>query len=279
MVDIESITTGLKQDSSGIWFSDERKNVSYPSDGHENCHKIEDISFWFKHRNNCILSVMKSYPPDQGGSVFDIGGGNGFVALAIERAGFNVVLVEPGLTGATNGKNRGLKNVICATADAARFKPHSLPAIGLFDVLEHIEDDLSFLKSLKRLLKKLGRIYITVPAYSFLWSREDVAAGHYRRYTRKSICKVIEQAGFEVEFSSYIFRFLPIPIAVFHVLPYRIGISRPNNRTPNVGRDHAVQGGAIASMLAFVLNSEIENLKNNKAMSFGGSCLIVAKSP
>jgi len=112
-----------------------------------------------------------------------------------------------------------------------------------------------------------------------LWSWEDVAAGHYRRYTRKSICKVIEQAGFEVEFSSYIFRFLPIPIAVFRVLPYRIGISRPNNRAPNVGGDHSVQGGAIASMLAFVLNSEIENLKNNKAMSFGGSCLIVAKSP
>jgi hypothetical protein len=40
-----------------------------------------------------------------------------------------------------------------------------------------------------------------------------------------------------------------------------------------------VQGGPIASMLSFVLNSEIENLKNNKAMSFGGSCLIVAKSP
>ena len=78
------------------------------------------------------------------------------MALAIERAGFDVVLVEPGLTGATNGKNKGLKDVICATADAARFKPHSLPAIGLFDVLEHIEDDLSFLKSLKRLLKKLG---------------------------------------------------------------------------------------------------------------------------
>jgi len=279
MVDIESITTGLKKDSSGIWFSDERKNVSYPSDGNEICHNIEDISFWFKHRNNCILSVVKSYPPDRGGSVFDIGGGNGFVALAIERAGFNVVLVEPGLTGAMNGKNRGLKNVICATADAARFKPHSLLAVGLFNVLEHIEDDLSFLKSLKRLLKKLGRIYITVPAYSFLWSWEDVAAGHYRRYTRKSICKVIEQAGFEVEFSSYIFRFLPIPIAVFRVLPYRIGISRPNNRAPNVGGDHSVQGGAIASMLAFVLNSEIENLKNNKAMSFGGSCLIVAKSP
>ena len=30
MVDIESITTGLKQGSSGIWFSDERKMYLIP---------------------------------------------------------------------------------------------------------------------------------------------------------------------------------------------------------------------------------------------------------
>ena len=278
MADIESITTGLKLGEDGIWYSIESQNISYPSDGNETYFNIEDRSFWFKHRNNCILSVVKSYPPDHGGTIFDIGGGNGFVSLALANAGFDVALVEPGRTGATNGKVRGLETVICATTDSARFRSHSLSAVGLFDVVEHIEDDLSFLKSLRGLMKKQGRLYITVPAYSFLWSGEDVSAGHYRRYTRKSICKVIEQAGFEVEFSSYIFRFLPIPIALFRVLPYRMALLRSKNKTQEVACDHVVQGGAVTSILAFVLNSEIENLKNNKAMSFGGSCLIVAKS-
>jgi hypothetical protein len=90
---------------------------------------------------------------------------------------------------------------------------------------------------------------------------------------------VIEHAGFEVEFSSYYFRFLPVPIALFRALPYRMGLSLSQDTTQAVARDHAVQGGVIANVLAFILNSETENLKNNKAMCFGGSCLIVAKSP
>ena len=279
MLDIQAVSTNLKLGQDGIWYSKDSEDISFPSDGNEECFTIEDKSFWFKHRNNCILSAVKSYPPVDNGRIFDIGGGNGFVSLALAASGFDVALVEPGRTGASNAKRRGLDTVICATAATAQLKPHSLSAIGLFDVVEHIEDDLSFLKSLRGLMKGEGRLYITVPAYSFLWSGEDVSAGHYRRYTRKSISKVIEHAGFEVEFSSCIFRFLPIPIALFRVLPYRMGLSLSKNNIQAAARDHAVQGGVIANVLAFVLNSEIENLKSNKAMSFGGSCLVVAKSP
>jgi SAM-dependent methyltransferase len=279
MLDIQAVSTNLKLGQDGIWYSQDSQDISYPSDGNEVCFTIEDKSFWFKHRNNCILAAVKSYPPEDNGTIFDIGGGNGFVSLALEASGFDVALVEPGRTGASNAKRRGLNTVICATTATAQLKPHSLSAIGLFDVVEHIEDDLSFLKSLRGLMKEQGRLYITVPAYSFLWSGEDVSAGHYRRYARNNICKVIEHAGFEVEFSSYIFRFLPIPIALFRVLPYRMGLSLSKNKTQAVARDHAVRSGAIANVLTFVLNSEIENIKNNKKMGFGGSCLIVAKSP
>lgn len=279
MLNIQAVSTNLKLGQDGIWYSQDSQDISYPSDGNEVCFTIEDKSFWFKHRNNCILAAVKSYPPEDNGTIFDIGGGNGFVSLALEASGFDVALVEPGRTGASNAKRRGLNTVICATTATAQLKPHSLSAIGLFDVVEHIEDDLSFLKSLRGLMKEQGRLYITVPAYSFLWSGEDVSAGHYRRYARNNICKVIEHAGFEVEFSSYIFRFLPIPIAFFRVLPYRMGLSLSKNKAQAVARDHAVRSGAIANVLAFVLNSEIENIKNNKKMGFGGSCLIVAKSP
>ncbi len=278
MPNIQAVSTNLKVGQDGIWYSNDTQDISYPSDGNEACFAIEDNSFWFKHRNNCIISVVKLYPPEDNGTIFDIGGGNGFVSLALAASGFDVALVEPGRAGASNAKHRGLDTVICATTTTARFKPHSLSAIGLFDVVEHIEDDLSFLKSLRGLTKREGRLYVTVPAYSFLWSGEDVSAGHYRRYTRKSICKVIEHAGYEVEFSSYIFRFLPIPIALFRVLRYRMGLSFSEDNTTAVARDHAVQGGVIANILTSVLNSEIENIENNKEMSFGGSCLIVAKT-
>lgn len=279
MLDIKSISSGLKLDDSGIWSSHEIYDISYPTEGSESCFSVEDSSFWFKHRNNCIVSLVKSYPPGDSETIFDIGGGNGFVSMGLANAGFDVALVEPSRVGAINAKSRGIENVICATTDAAKFRQHTLSAVGLFDVIEHIQDDLSFLKSIRGLLKKGGRLYATVPSYSFLWSGEDISAGHYRRYTCEAITDVLRSAGFEIEFSSYIFRFLPIPVLLLRVLPYRLGW--PMNRKPEQtsARDHAVKGGLLTHFLKFLLQSEIRNIDKNKAMRFGGSCLIVAKSP
>jgi SAM-dependent methyltransferase len=278
-VDMQSISTGLKLGDDGIWYSQDNENISYPSEGNENCFAVEDGSFWFRHRNNCIASIVKNFPPEDNGTIFDIGGGNGFVSLGLANAGFDVTLLEPGSAGAFNAKKRGLKNVICATTDTAKLKQHSLPAVGLFDVIEHIEDDLAFLQLIRNLMKKGGRLYATVPSYSFLWSEKDVLAGHFRRYNLEDISKVLESAGFQVEFSSYIFRFLPVPIFLFRTLPYKMGLSKAERNAKSASRDHAAKSGVMANILGSVLHREIENLDNKRAMRFGGSCLVVAKRP
>jgi SAM-dependent methyltransferase len=277
MVDIVSISTGLTLGQDGIWYGQEDQALSYPSEGNENCYALEDNSFWFRHRNNCISSLVRSFPPAVGGTIFDIGGGNGFVALGLEKAGFDVALLEPGRDGAINAKNRGLKNVICATTETAGLKPQSLAAAGLFDVIEHIEDDRRFLESIRNLLTSDGRLYATVPAYSFLWSEEDVTAGHYRRYTLEGISKVLESAGFQVEFSSYIFRLLPLPIFLFRTLPHRMGISRKEADSAKAAREHAGDGGMMTRIMNSALKREIGLLDKGKVMRFGGSCLIVAR--
>lgn len=279
MVDIQSISTGLKLGQEGIWYASDSENISYPPDGNEACFSVEDVSFWFRHRNNCIVSVINSYPPINNEMIFDIGGGNGFVSLGLADAGFDVALVEPGHAGAYNAKKRGIENVICATTNTAKFKRHSLPAVGLFDVIEHIEDDLAFLKSVKELVKKGGSLYATVPSYSFLWSEEDVIAGHYRRYTLSDISEVLQSAGFHIEYSSYIFRFLPLPVFLLRTLPFKIGLSKGARKSSNTSRDHAASGGIARKIFDSILKSEIENLDKKKPMAFGGSCLVVAKNP
>ena len=66
----------------------------------------------------------------------------------------------------------------------------------LLDVLEHINDDVAALKSLKQVLNNRGRMIINVPAHGWLWSTIDEVSGHKRRYTMSSITKVVEEAGF-----------------------------------------------------------------------------------
>ncbi|MBN2729579.1 MAG: hypothetical protein JXR53_10180, partial [Bacteroidales bacterium] len=137
----------LKND---IWFSKKNSNISYPKVWNSNCFQIELDSFWFNHRNNCIIEAVKLYSPNE--TFFDIGGGNGFVAKGLQENDIQCVLIEPGIEGALNAKERGLKNIICSTFEDAGIKTNTVKAIGLFDVVEHKEEDALFLKSIHSIL-------------------------------------------------------------------------------------------------------------------------------
>lgn len=277
MTDIRSISSGLKLGKDGIWYSEDTEKTSYPESGNESCLKIEESSFWFRHRNNCIITLIKSFPPIDNGAIFDIGGGNGYVSLGLINAGFDVITVEPGIKGALAAKKRGIKNIICATANTAKFKQSSLPAVGLFDVVEHIKNDLDFLLSINAIMKKNSRLYLTVPSYSFLWSAEDDYAGHYKRYNLKNISQVIRSAGFQVEYSTYFFRFLPFPIFFYRTLPYKIGLAKKKKSTNAISSEHATEGGVMRSLFNRLLISEIHSINRKETMAFGGSCLIAAR--
>lgn len=266
--------TGLVYDPMGYWVAESRSVLSYPADGNELCFAIEDDSFWFRHRNELIAATLRRFPP--GGPLYDVGGGNGYVAVGLERAGFPTVLIEPGSTGAANACRRGLRNVINATADEAGFAPDSLDAIGLFDVLEHIPDDLGFLRSLHHWLRPGGRIYLTVPAFPSLWSSEDDYAGHQRRYRRQSLAQVLRTAGFDVEYLSYCFWFLPLPVLLLRALPSRLGRrSKPTRQSAT--QEHSKKRGLTGWLVDQALSWELARVSRGQTLCMGNSCLAVAR--
>lgn len=264
-------------DADGIWNAAGKTDISYPPEANDLLFYIEDRSFWFRHRNNCIISAVEAFPPDRNGFFIDIGGGNGFVSRALIDAGFATVLLEPGRTGALNAKKRGVRDVICATTETAQIRKKSVAAVGLFDVLEHFKEDAAFLQSIHSLLKPDGKLFLTVPAYPLLWSEEDVNAGHFRRYTRKSIGALLEQAGFAILYSSCFFRLLPVPIFLLRTIPFLLGIKKRLKPEEKMARDHAAQKVSGPGLLNRMLSSEAETIRRKKTMRFGGSCIIVAK--
>jgi len=81
--------------------------------------------------------------------------------------------------------------------DISQLQESSYGSVLLFDVLEHIEKDSDFLKHASSLLKKDGRLLVTVPAHQFLFSEHDAFLKHKRRYSMRSLKTALRNAGFE----------------------------------------------------------------------------------
>jgi len=273
MVDVARFATNVALGESGIWFGRGQSEVSYPAAGHSICLQLEDHSFWFRHRNRCIIELLRVFPPS--GPVLDIGGGNGFVSCGIERAGMEVALLEPGLEGAHNARRRGLSTVICCTLEDAGLLPESIHAAGIFDVLEHVEDEVGFLKRIHAGLVPDGRLYLTVPAREFLWSNEDTAAGHYRRYSPRTIAASLQRSGFEVEFLTTIFWLLPLPIFLFRSIPSRLGMRR-NEVLAHAGAEHLTNAGWLGTAVDWLQSGELAAIRSRRAALFGASLLVAA---
>lgn len=67
-----------------------------------------------------------------------------------------------------------------------------------YNVLEHIDDHVGALQSMARLVRPEGYIILVCPAFPFAMSPVDIATGHVRRYTRRSMSKALRDAGLEI---------------------------------------------------------------------------------
>jgi SAM-dependent methyltransferase len=260
------------QDADGIWRGRGREDepVSYLEGGHALCFECEERSFWFGHRNRCVCALLQRYPP--AGALFDIGGGNGIVSRALRDAGWDVVLVEPGAIGARNAARRGIATVVCATLRSAHFPDAALPAVGLFDVLEHIADDEEFLRECRRVLVPRGRLYLTVPAFRWLWSDDDVQAGHFRRYALNEVETLLRKTGFRPLAATFLFSFLPAPLFLLRSVPSFFG-RRKLNREKYAGLHRVKRPG----VRAWIERAELRRIERGEKIRFGTSCLLAAE--
>jgi len=71
------------------------------------------------------------------------------------------------------------------------------------NVLEHVDDDLSSLVAIRRLLAPAGRLVLLVPALPALYGTIDRALGHHRRYTRAGLADLLRATGFTLAHIEY----------------------------------------------------------------------------
>lgn len=259
----------------GIWFSKRTiKNVSYPETGNSSCAEVEEDSYWFNHRNNIIYSIAKRFFAEK--SIVDIGGGNGYVSKFLSDNCFKTCIIEPDKKGIINAKESGIVNLINSTFDELDLPENTMTNAGLFDVVEHIDNDTDFLKKLNSFIKKNGKVLITVPAYNFLWSKADIEAGHFRRYDLKSISGLLERSGFRIIFKSYFFSYLLPVIFLIRTIPYLLTFGKIKSRHAKKW-EHNAGKILIFRFINFLNYLELRKINRGNKIHFGSSCIILAE--
>ncbi|MDY9920627.1 MAG: methyltransferase domain-containing protein [Synergistota bacterium] len=270
----DSLSGDLQEDAYSIAHTRKTADISYPSTGNDLCFQLEDKSFWFRHRNNCILEAVRKYPPN--GEILDIGGGNGYVTRRLIDEGYPSVLLEPGLSGAYNGKvGRNLPHVICGTLEDLSLSDSSISAAGCFDVIEHVEDDVKFVSEIARVFIPGGLLYTTFPAYQWLWSACDDYSGHFRRYNIKTIDDLLGE-HFNIIYYTYFFGCLTAPLLLLKSAPYHLGIIRKRPNFFSNETEHGTSGGLTASLIELMLKNETKMIREGRRKTLGTSCLVVA---
>ncbi len=134
--------------------------------------------------------------------ILDYGAGYGAFAKTLNNLGV-VDAIEKHAPCRDILLTRGYRTVYNSMTGVAR-KDNTYDLVTFFDVLEHLEDDVATLHFVQQqILEDSGLVFATVPAYQFLYSAHDVAAHHFRRYTKASILRAFNTAGLHVIYASY----------------------------------------------------------------------------
>ncbi len=195
----------------------------------------EDRHWWFATRTRAILAYLDMYlgPGTKDRLVLDVGSGAGNMAHHLAHYG-TYLGVDVNPKPLRVARERGLP-VFLGSAETLPYADASFDLVALLDTVEHIPDDRAVFAESYRVLKPGGKLLVTVPAFMFLWSKNDVLNKHQRRYTRPELVKKLEGCGFHVLRSSYN-NFFIFPLAAAVILARR-GRFEPDLASPHFDKD------------------------------------------
>jgi len=167
---------------------------------------------WFHERSRRVLSFLSRDGVRPTARVLEVGCGAGPVLAALSSAGYDVVGVEMHASlGRRAAEAVPRSRVYCLDVrdPPERFlQEGAFDAVGLFDVIEHVDDPTGLLRACARRLRPGGLLCGTVPALALLWSKYDVAMGHRTRYDRAGLAALLGALGLPAWRLDYFFQVL-----------------------------------------------------------------------
>ena len=234
-------------------------------------YELERNNWWFKARLDIIRSQVKRLAKGRKDlNILNVGIATGATSVMLEEFG-KVKSVEYDKDCFDFVKERLQIDLEQGSILDLQFQNESFDLVCAFDVIEHVEDDVLATSEMKRVCKSGGHVFVTVPAFMFLWGSHDVVNQHFRRYTKTNLNLLFKNDN--VVFSSYINTLLFIPIAGVRLISKLIPIKREG-----AGSDFGlIKSSLLNRVFYWVFLSENSLLKMGVPLPFGVSAMSIIK--
>jgi len=174
--------------------------------------------WWYRAKNDLVeMCLDKFLAGAVGKKILDVGCGAGNLSRNLADKGYEMSSVDFSEDAIKYCKGRGLADARVGDAANLPFHNNIFDGAVASEILEHIEDDSRALKEIYRVLKPGGVLVITVPALPLLFGHQDIYWGHFRRYTKNSLCNLIDNTKFQIIRLTYSNLSLFVPAFVFRI--------------------------------------------------------------
>lgn len=225
-----------------------------------------DIYAFIKYE--ILLSWIRS---QKASKILVAGCGSGELCHMLALKGHSVIGVDPGekyiALAQQQAQELKLTHYKFLVSTIENYTPESSEKFDMViatDVIEHIEDDTTAVKKMLSLLKPEGLLLITVPEGQWLFGHHDIMLQHYRRYSKRTLKKLLTPYVQINKLRSYGFTLIPICLLFSRILKKEYPIPEPTGKKPGIQ--------VIPLLLRLLLS--IEKLI---AFPLGTSLLLIAK--
>jgi SAM-dependent methyltransferase len=245
--------------------------------------------FWYAGRHRFLLHALRhltgTFDPARRTSLsgIDLGAGCGgwiaYLDLHAKNEFRELALADTSLDALAFARRVVRPERICYQVDACRLPWHDRwDVVFLFDVLEHLDDDLGTLKEIHKTIRPGGYLLITTPALMAFWTYNDVLAKHVRRYSRRDFSRLAELSNFELRKTRYFMFFLsPLLLASRMKAPDIENMTDVEIRR-HLKQTHRTPVGPVNTALTAVFNLETP-LGDWIPFPWGTSILAVLRKP
>jgi len=201
---------------------------------YEQMAKLDGQHWWFTARRRILDGVIERIVrPPKDARILELGAGTGHNLAMLSRFGRVEASELDPIARQLASERLGRPVVEAALPDLSMFPADSYDLVALLDVLEHVSDDKGSLHAIYQLLKPGGALILTVPINRWMWSAHDVAHHHHRRYRKKEIRKLAEDAGFSIDLISPFNSLLFPPIAAVRLVGKLTGKDDSDDAMPS----------------------------------------------